>query len=63
MSDPGAYPGARRPDRSRVAEVHGLRIAVWEWGEESAPPILLAHGGMDFAGTFDLLAPLIADAG
>lgn len=36
---------------------------MWEWGEESAPPVLLAHGGFDFAGTFDTLAPLLADAG
>ena len=42
---------------------HGLRLAVWEWGDESAPPILLAHGGFDFAGTFDGFAPLLADAG
>ena len=34
-----------------------------EWGDESARPILLAHGGMDFAGTFDVFAPMLADAG
>ena len=34
-----------------------------EWGDESAPPILLAHGGMDFAGTFDVFAPMLADEG
>jgi pimeloyl-ACP methyl ester carboxylesterase len=42
---------------------HGLRIAVSEWGDESAPPVLCAHGGFDFAGTFDGFAPLVADAG
>jgi pimeloyl-ACP methyl ester carboxylesterase len=36
---------------------------VWEWGDPDAPPVLFAHGGFDFAGTFDTLAPLVADAG
>lgn len=36
---------------------------MWEWGEAHAPPVLFAHGGFDFAGTFDLLAPLVADGG
>lgn len=57
------YPGARRPDRKRVVDSHGLRIAVHEWGDEGAPPLMLAHGGMDFAGTFDTFAPLLADGG
>ena len=29
----------------------------------AAAPLLLAHGGFDFAGTFDVFAPLLADAG
>jgi len=57
------YPGARRPDRQRVVNSGGLAMAVHEWGEETAAPVLLAHGGMDFAGTFDAFAPLLADAG
>jgi pimeloyl-ACP methyl ester carboxylesterase len=61
--DPGSYPGARRPDRQRRVDSGGLSIAVHEWGDESAPPVLLAHGGMDFARTYDVLAPLVADAG
>ncbi len=44
-------------------ESDGLRLAVSEWGDEDAPPILLAHGGFDFAGTFDVLAPLLATGG
>ncbi|HEX2577886.1 MAG TPA: alpha/beta hydrolase [Aquihabitans sp.] len=58
-----SYPGARRPDRHRVVDSDGVRLAVWEWGDESAPPVLFAHGGFDFAGTFDTLAPRVADAG
>ncbi|QXC59557.1 alpha/beta hydrolase [Aquihabitans sp. G128] len=58
-----SYPGARRPDRHRTIDADGVQLAVWEWGDEAAPPVLFAHGGFDFAGTFDLLAPLVADAG
>jgi pimeloyl-ACP methyl ester carboxylesterase len=57
------YPGARRPDRARTVPSSGLHLAVSEWGEPDAPPLLLAHGGFDFAGTFDVFAPLLADAG
>jgi pimeloyl-ACP methyl ester carboxylesterase len=57
------FPGARRPDRQRWVTDHGLRLSVWEWGDEGAPPLLLAHGGFDFAGTFDVFAPLLAAAG
>jgi pimeloyl-ACP methyl ester carboxylesterase len=57
------YPGARAPERTRVVGSYGLRLAVYEWGDASAPPLLLAHGGFDFARTFDVFAPLLADAG
>jgi pimeloyl-ACP methyl ester carboxylesterase len=60
---PLTYPGARRPDRRRTVDTSGISLAVWEWGDEAAPPVLFAHGGFDFAGTFDTLAPLVADAG
>lgn len=42
---------------------YGVELAVSEWGEERDPAILLAHGGFDFTGTFDVFAPLLADAG
>jgi len=63
VTDLRTFPGARRPDRQRSVDSHGLRIAVHEWGSESAPPLLMAHGGFDFARTFDVFAPLLADAG
>jgi pimeloyl-ACP methyl ester carboxylesterase len=44
-------------------ERHGVALAVYEWGDADAPPLLLAHGGFDFAGTFDTLAPLLAEGG
>ena len=58
-----SYPGARRPDRYRRVNADGVSLAVWEWGDPDAPPVLFAHGGFDFAGTYDTLAPLVADAG
>jgi pimeloyl-ACP methyl ester carboxylesterase len=57
------YPGAREPERRRVVDSHGLRIAVYEWGAADAPPLALVHGGFDFARTYDVFAPLLADAG
>lgn len=36
---------------------------MWEWGDADAPPVLFAHGGFDFAGTYDSLATRVADAG
>ena len=54
------FPGATPPDRIRSVNSHGLRLAVYEWGDEDDPPVLMAHGGFDFARTFDVFAPLIA---
>ncbi len=59
----GGFPGALRPARFRTVHSHGVRLAVYEWGEAAAPPLLLAHGGFDFAGTFDVFAPLLAAGG
>ncbi|HAX04805.1 MAG TPA: alpha/beta hydrolase [Acidimicrobiaceae bacterium] len=58
-----ALPQARRPDRSRRVDVGGIEVSVVEWGDEMSQPILLAHGGFDFAGTWDLFAPLLAEQG
>ena len=58
-----SLPKAQRPDRSRRVAVGGIEVSVVEWGDETSPPILLAHGGFDFAGTWDLFAPLLAAQG
>lgn len=58
-----AYPGAHAPARRRTVVSGGLRIAVHEWGDASAPPLLLAHGGFDFARTYDVFAPLLSAGG
>jgi pimeloyl-ACP methyl ester carboxylesterase len=57
------YPAARAPDRRRDVESHGVRLAVHEWGDAAAPPLALIHGGFDFARTFDVFAPMLAEAG
>jgi pimeloyl-ACP methyl ester carboxylesterase len=57
------FPGARRPDRTRTVDSNGVGLSVVEWGDAEARPVLLAHGGFDFAGTYDLLGPRLADAG
>lgn len=57
------YPGAVAPDREYDVDAAGVRIAVHEWGDASAPPLMLAHGGFDFARTFDVFAPLLAAGG
>jgi pimeloyl-ACP methyl ester carboxylesterase len=58
-----SFPGARAPDRRRTVDSHGVRLAVHEWGDPDAPPLVLAHGGFDFARTFDVFAPLLAEGG
>ena len=60
---PLSHAGAQPPARRRTVEFHGLRLAVHEWGAEDSPPLLLAHGGFDFARTFDVFAPLLAAGG
>lgn len=40
--------------------VPGLEIAAKEWGAPGGRRILAAHGWLDNAGSFDLLAPLLA---
>src|SRR5205807_5398846 len=57
------YPGAQRPERVRRVDSYGVGINVVEWGRDDAPVVLLAHGGFDFAGTFDIFAPLLAQEG
>lgn len=57
------YPLARPPDRQRSVDAGGIALAVYEWGAIDAPPLILVHGAFDFARTFDVFAPLLADAG
>ena len=64
MADPvPSVPGARPPDRVRVVDSTGLGISVKEWGDPDAPPLLMAHGGFDFARTLDVFAPMLVAGG
>lgn len=58
-----AHPRAELPARRRRVDSYGVGISVAEWGDETAPPVLLAHGGFDFAATFSVFAPMLAHAG
>lgn len=58
-----SYPGAVRPARHQWVDSYGVNIAVCEWGPADGPPLFLVHGGSDFAGTFDVFAPLLAAEG
>ncbi len=57
------FPTAKVPDRQWRCDSNGVGIAVYEWGNESDPPLFLMHGGFDFARTFDAFAPRIAAGG
>jgi pimeloyl-ACP methyl ester carboxylesterase len=57
------YPGAKAPDRQYRIDANGIGLATYEWGDPDAPPLLMVHGGFDFARTFDVFAPLIAAGG
>lgn len=57
------YGGARAPERQRSVDSGGISLAVYEWGDIAAPPLILVHGAFDFARTFDVFAPLLANAG
>ncbi len=61
--DAVAFPGARAPDRQWRIDASGIGLAAYEWGDPGAPPLLAVHGGFDFARTFDVFAPKLADAG
>ena len=55
-----SYPDAVAPERGRWIESNGVRLRVHEWGDPTAPPLLLCHGMFDHSRGFDLLAPRLA---
>jgi pimeloyl-ACP methyl ester carboxylesterase len=57
------YPGAEHPARQYTVDSNGLGIAVHEWGDEAASPLVLVHGGFDFGRTYDVFAPKLAAGG
>jgi pimeloyl-ACP methyl ester carboxylesterase len=63
MTEEATFPGAEAPARQYHLELSGVGIAVHEWGDESADPLFLVHGGFDFGRTYDEFAPRLARAG
>jgi pimeloyl-ACP methyl ester carboxylesterase len=57
------YPGTEAPVRQHHVISSGVRIAVHEWGAETADPLFLVHGGSDFARTYEEFGPRLARAG
>jgi pimeloyl-ACP methyl ester carboxylesterase len=47
------------PRERRIALPH-LTLAAQVWGDDALPPLLALHGWLDNAGTYALLAPLLA---
>ena len=45
----------RVPARSRTVDVRGIDYHVLEWGDVAAPPLVLLHGWMDVAASFQFL--------
>lgn len=56
-------PWVRSPDREYRVDASGVGLAVHEWGDVDAPVLMLAHGGFDFARTYDGFAPRLAAGG
>jgi pimeloyl-ACP methyl ester carboxylesterase len=49
------------PERSRTLDVGPIRLALHEWGDPEAEPVVLCHGMWDCARGFARLAPLLAE--
>ncbi|MEL6189132.1 MAG: alpha/beta hydrolase, partial [Myxococcota bacterium] len=48
------------PRSEGSVEVDGCAIHYFEWGERSAPPVLMTHGFMAHARVFAFVAPFLA---
>ena len=46
--------------QSRYFQSQGLKLHFTDWGNASAPPLLLAHGGLDHSRSWDHLAQALA---
>jgi len=51
---------ASNAPRSRYFQSQGLKLHFTDWGNASAPPLLLVHGGLDHSRSWDHLAQALA---
>ena len=51
------------PDRTWFADVNRIRLRIWEWGDEAAPPVICVHGAYDHGRMWDGFAPRLAALG
>ncbi|MGD9934362.1 MAG: alpha/beta fold hydrolase [Dehalococcoidia bacterium] len=49
------------PPEQRFVESQRLRISYWDWGNASAPPLVLVHGGRDHSRSWDRMAEAFRD--
>jgi pimeloyl-ACP methyl ester carboxylesterase len=47
---------AASPPQARFYQSQGLRLHYTDWGNETAPPLILIHGGLDHSRSWDALA-------
>ena len=40
---------------------HRLKLQFWDWGSEGKPPLILVHGGLDHARSWDWVAKALRD--
>ncbi|MFQ6328975.1 alpha/beta fold hydrolase [Nocardia sp. CWNU-33] len=52
----------RRPDRQSTVPVEGTELAVFEWGDPAAEPLVLVHGITDTHRVWAEVATLLADS-
>jgi len=52
----GRYASAMPDPESRFYESQGLQLHYADWGNETAPPLILVHGGRDHCRSWDLIA-------
>lgn len=48
------------PHREYRIALHGIELAIAEWGSADAPPMLMLHGWLDNAATFSSLMPVLS---
>lgn len=51
------------PDRGGFVDLGRMRLRLWDWGDEAAPPVVCIHGAYDHGRMWDGFAPHLVDLG